>query len=303
MTSGAPPQIGEVETARWTAKATISRYRTALLGTDHEWKIGGQVERGEHRSLRVVPTGVRFVYINGRPSQSISIPPSNAGGRSMTTGVFLTDSVTLANRVTVSAGLRFDQGHAISQDLRALDAQGQDTGDTIAGLGTLYTTNVLSPRLGVIAKLSEDGRMLLRASYGRFSQGILTGELSQLHPGVASTTTTAFDSLTGGYTGSVTVVDSKRNLQLDPHMRTPRTDEYSIGVDRELGRQLAVALSYVRNNGANFIGWTDVGGQYRQETQTLRDGRTVSVLALSSSAAARRFLLTNPDGYSIYPAL
>ena len=184
----------------------------------------------------------------------------------MTDGVFLTDSVTLGNRVTVSAGLRFDQGHAISQDLPALDAQGQDTGETIAGLGTLYTTNVLSPRLGMTAKLSGDGRMLLRASYGRFSQGILTGELSQLHPGVASTTTTTFDSSTGGYTGSVTVVDSKRNLQLDPHTRTPRTDEYSIGVDRELGRQLAVALSYVRKDGANFIGWTDVGGQYRQET-------------------------------------
>ena len=37
----------------------------------------------------------------------------------------------------------------------------------------------------------------------------------------------------------------------------------------------------------------------RQETQRLRDGRTVPVLALSNSAAARRFLLTNPDGYSM----
>jgi hypothetical protein len=110
--------------------------------------------------------------------------------------------------------------------------------------------------------------------------------------------------LTGAYTGSVTVVDSKRNLLLDPHTRTPRTHEYSIGVDRELGRQLAVSLSYVRKDGANFIGWTDVGGQYRQETQALSDGRTVPVLALSNSTAARRFLLTNPDGYSMtYNAL
>jgi hypothetical protein len=299
VTRDAPPQIGEVLTARWTAKATISRYRANLFGADHEWKTGGQIERGEHRSLRVVPTGVRFVYVNGQPSQSIAIPPSNAGGRSMVAGTFITDTATFVNRLTVSAGLRFDRGYAISQDLRALDAMGQDTGETIAGLGTLYTTNVLSPRLGVTAKLTDDGRMLLRASYGRYSQGILTGELSQLHPGVAPTTTTAFDAATGAYTGTAAVVDSRRNLVLDPNTRTPRTDEYSIGVDRELGRQLAVTLSYVRKEGADFIGWTDVGGQYRQETRTLRDGRTVPVLALSNSPAARRFLLTNPDGYSM----
>ena len=299
VVSGAPPQIGEVTTARWTAKATISRYQTALLGGDHEWKIGGQVERGEHRSLRVVPTGVRFVYVNGQPSQSIATPPSNAGGRSVTAGVFVTDSVTFGNRVTMSAGLRFDRGHAISQDLRAFDAHGQDTGEMIAGLGTMYTTNVVSPRLGVTAKLTDDGRMLLRASYGRFSQGVLTGELSQLHPGVASTTTRDFDAVNGDYLGNVTVVDSKRNLQLDPDTRTPRTDEYSIGIDRELGRQLAVALGYVRKDGANFIGWTDIGGQYRQDTRTLPDGRSVPVLALVNSTTDRRFLLTNPDGYSM----
>jgi hypothetical protein len=36
----------------------------------------------------------------------------------------------------------------------------------IAGLGTLYTWNVVSPRLGVVTKLSADGRTMLRASYG-----------------------------------------------------------------------------------------------------------------------------------------
>ena len=49
--------------------------------------------------------------------------------------------------------------------------------------------------------------------------------------------------------------------------RAPRTDEYSVGVDREVGRRLAVAVAYVRKDGANFIGWTDVGGQYREETR------------------------------------
>ena len=50
---------------------------------------------------------------------------------------------------------------------------------------------------------------------------------------------------------------------------------------------------------ANFIGWTDVGGRYREETRTLPDGRTLPVFALVNGAADRRFLSTNPDGYSL----
>jgi hypothetical protein len=75
---------------------------------------------------------------------------------------------------------------------------------------------------------------------------------------------------------------------LDPDTRTPRTDEYSIGVDRELSSRLAVALAYIRKTGSDFIAWTDVGGQYREDTRTLDGGRTVPVFVLANSPASRR---------------
>ena len=52
-----------------------------------------------------------------------------------------------------------------------------------------------------------------------------------------------------------------------------------------------MAIAYVRKDGGNFIGWTDVGGQYREETRTLPDGRSLPVYVLVNSTAARRFLL------------
>ena len=148
-------------------------------------------------------------------------------------------------------------------------------------------------------KLSADGRTMLRGSYGRFSQGVLSGELSPFHPGAKPATTAAFVPATGGYTSIVSVVDPRRNLRLDGDVRAPRTDEYSIGVDREIGRRLAAAIAYVRKDGSNFIGWTDVGGQYREEARTLPDGQTVPVFVLANETTARRFLLTNPQGYSM----
>jgi hypothetical protein len=123
--------------------------------------------------------------------------------------------------------------------------------------------------------------------------------MGPIHPGLSPITTSAFDRATGGYTSLVSVVDPKINVLLDPQTRTPTTDEYSIGMDRELDGRLAVALAYVRKEGSNFISWTDVGGRYREETRALPDGRSVPVFVLVNSTANRRFLLTNPDGYSL----
>jgi hypothetical protein len=140
---------------------------------------------------------------------------------------------------------------------------------------------------------------MLRASYGRFSQGVLTGEISPFHPGVTPITTRAFETATGDYTRLVRVVDSRTTLQLDPGIGAPHTDEYAIGLDREIGRRVAMAVAYIRKGGGHFIGWTDVGGQYREESRTLPDGRRVPVFVLVNSTLDQRFLLTNPDGYSL----
>jgi hypothetical protein len=294
--SGAPPSFAELTLIRTTAKATLNHYRAGLWGADHAWKVGAQVERGEHHSPLVIPTGVRFTDTNDGPSSATFSEPSNTGGVFVTTGLFATDAITVGDRLTINAGLRFDHSRAISQDLPAVDLRGEETDRIIDGLGTLYVWNVISPRLGVTMKLDASGKTMLRASYGRFIQGVLTGEIGGFHPGSATITTKAY--VDGAYTQVRSVVD-RNSLQLNPHIRAPRTDEYGIGIDREVGRRLQVATAYVRKSGAHFIGWEDVGGLYDLTSRTLADGRTIAVYDRRNAAADQRFLLTNPSGYSM----
>jgi Carboxypeptidase regulatory-like domain len=299
VSSGAPPGFGDFNLRRTTGKVTLTHYRPGLFGADHEWKMGGQAEKGHHDALVIIPTGVRYIDSAGQPFQAVSRDPATPGGEFITTGAFASEAMTIGDRLTINAGLRFDHNRAISPDLPARDLTGRETDAAVGGLGTLYTWNVWSPRLGVTTKLTGNGRTMLRASYGRFHQGVLTGELGPIHPGQTAIRTMAFDPGTGGYTRLVSVVDPTTNLRLDPETRAPRTDEYSVGVDRELGRGLSAAVAYVRKNGSDFIGWTDTGAVYREETRTMVDGRVVPVFVLTSGAASRRFLLTNQDDYSL----
>jgi hypothetical protein len=58
----------------------------------------------------------------------------------------------------------------------------------------------------------------------------------------------------------------------------------------------------VHKEGSDFISWTDVAGHYVEGTQSLADGRNISVYRLDTTVtqtSARRFRLTNPEGYSL----
>jgi TonB dependent receptor/Carboxypeptidase regulatory-like domain len=295
--SGGPQGFGAGKLERTTMAASLSVYRP-FLDADHEVKFGAQVEKGQNSGWTAFQSGVVSYTDNaGQPVQAAFRQPAISGGEFITTGLYVTDSVRFADRLTASLGLRFDHASALSPDLLAHDAQGNETGETIRGLGTLYTWNVFSPRLGFTARLTADGRTMLRTSYGRFHQGILTGEPSAVHPGLTPTTTAAFDQATAQYSRIISVVDPTVNLRLDPHTKSPQTDQLGVGVERELARRLSIAASYVHKHGSDFIGWTDTGGVYEPSTRTLPNGQVVPVLVLTNGTAARRFLLTNPSGY------
>ncbi len=89
------------------------------------------------------------------------------------------------------------------------------------------------------------------------------------------------------------------DLQLDPDLRMPYTDQYSIGLDREVGARLVVSAAYIRKDGRDFIGWEGVTGtvQYDEQTVQLPDNQEVQVFKLTSPPNERRYRLTNPDGY------
>ena len=92
--SGGPPSFSELTLIRTTVKSTINHYRPAWWGADHAWKAGVQIERGEHYSPLVIPTGVHYTDRNG-PFSATYANPSNTGGVFITTGAFVTDAITV----------------------------------------------------------------------------------------------------------------------------------------------------------------------------------------------------------------
>jgi outer membrane receptor protein involved in Fe transport len=297
--SGGALYFGDTSERKTDVRAKLSHYAAGFLESDHDFKFGAQFVVASSRGYYGYPGAVHYLDYYGQPFVARYRDTYSYGGAFDNIGVFAEDSVRVGDRLTLNLGLRFDYSKAKNPDVPEYDELGNETGNTIAGRGTVYDWSVFSPRLGVNLKLTEDARTTLRAFYGLFHAGILTTELQALSPGFGPITQVFHDPSTRAYTRNASIIDPLRNVQIDPGTRSPHTHQFTGGIDRAIGRDWALGLSYVRRTGGDFTGWEDIGGIYGSEVVTLPDGRPLTVFPLQNSPADRLFLLTNRDEYYI----
>jgi hypothetical protein len=291
--SGGALYFGDTLERKTDVRAKLSQYAADFLGSDHDFEFGAQFIVAGSQGYYAYPGGVHYLDYDGQPFLARYRDTYSYGGSFDSLGVFAQDSVRVGERLTLDLGVRFDTSRAENPDVPEHDALGSDTGNTITGRGFLYRWSVFSPRLGINFMLTRDARTALRAFYGRFHPGILTTELQAVSPGFGPITAAFYDPEAGRYSDVSAIVDPLENVGIDPDTRSPHTDQYSIGIEREVGRDWSIEASYVRRTGSGFTGWKDVGGIYGRESVSLQDGTSLEVYPLENSPGERFFLLSN----------
>jgi len=127
--------------------------------------------------------------------------------------------------------------------------------------------NTISPRIGLTYTLGADKRTLLRASYNRYvsQMGLIVSGSNPL-----GTTFFTFygEDLNGDHTiqrnellsirsftglNPVNPTSITKTTRIDYNMKVPTTDEFIVGVDRELLTDFSVGLNYTYRNNKNFV--------------------------------------------------
>ena len=299
VASGAPPVLTRLTLIRTTGNATMTHHQSGPFGAGHLWKIGVQLERGEHRSPAVIPTGVRFVDSGGAvPFQMISSAPSNTGGVFLTSGLFVTDAITVGGRVTIDAGVRFDHSGATSQDLHAVNDQWQRPTDVIPGEGRSTPGISCRPAWGwSSSSMPRAGRCSARAA------GDTAGRAHRRDRIVLPRRDVHDDgdvqSRDRRYPRVSRVSIPRRTCSSIPEFgRRTRTSIRSASIVRWAAASSSRS-SYIGKHGRDFIGWIDANGTYDAAGQgSLPDGRPIKAWVLTSPTvpSERVFQMTNPPG-------
>lgn len=281
----------------------VSHFAENFMGGSHDFKFGVQYNSGGSDYV-TGPNDYIYTY-SGVPDFGYTQLPWHEGGKMRALGVYLDDTYRVSSRFTLNLGVRFDNSRASFESFPVLDRLGNETGRSTPAVDNVFTWNSVSPRVGFNWKLTSDGRTSLKAHYGRYYRGIVTGEFDNVVPSVTPRFLITGADLQRVIRGQTPLnaeqVSSNANLRVDPDFANPYTDQFTIGLERELLKNLGVSVNYVHKRGEKYGGWRDIGGRYAPATYVDSVGReasgqSITVQRLLNSPSERLFLLTNPDG-------
>jgi hypothetical protein len=105
----------------------------------------------------------------------------------------------------------------------------------------------ISPRLGAVYDITGDGKTVIKASYGRlYARGLATF-IDEINPNdvieyrYRLNSDYSLDTDRGWYS-----VRAGVDRRVDPNLKTPWMDEITLGIERELVRDLSLGLRYIR---------------------------------------------------------
>ena len=286
----------------YTVAATLGHYADNFVHGSHDLKFGVQIvpkRTDVNSSLAINNT---FYYdLNGAPYYALRRQPTALAGSEKTQGLFAQDNWSVNDRATVNLGLRFDHTTEDVQEAAQYDAHNQPTSVTFPALpGHIATFTTVSPRVGLTYKVDQSGQTVAKASYGRYYGRVSMQNYYAISPGNVISSYFLYNKVNGQYDIPYFTVNPNGNYAVDPNLKNPYTDQFSIGLERQLAPSLGLELSFVVKKDANFIRVTDTRGQY--VTQPYVDTfngvtQTLAVYNRVSPSSQSLFTTTNPAGY------
>jgi hypothetical protein len=223
----------------------------SFLGS-HKLRAGTQLSWGNLEDVRSSRTDFLARYRSGVPDSVIVY------NTPITTKVlqddhawYVQDSWTIASRLTVNAGIRWQWFHGI------IPAQVSAAGRFVSQRSFAEIDNIpnwkdYTPRLAVVYDLFGHGRTVLKGSVSKYVSRTSAGSIvNSFNPArLLNETRTWIDSNTDGVPqvseigptrGGLTAASAVR---IDPELRRPYQWEQSVTLEHQLQQSLAVAVSY-----------------------------------------------------------
>ncbi len=241
-----------------------------LLGGDHALKFGVRWRSTPYQTITKTGGGASARFRGGLPVEANILRDGHTNRGLWEYSAYLNDSFR-RGRFTFNLGLRFDYQDDEARDanvpanpilpdlLPALSFSGADSGAS-------YTN--LSPRLGVTWDVGGNGKTVLKANAARYyGLGIYTA--GTISPTGQTTLRYPWSDLNGDRfvqreeLNLTRLLTSSTNYDpanpssvrspatVDPGLENDITDEFTLGVERELARNFGVSLTYIYRHYTN----------------------------------------------------
>jgi hypothetical protein len=269
--------------------ASVSHYAEGF--GKHDLKFGLEIERSKVHSRYGFPQGIYYYdYSAYYPAgQYVAYTYGyDADARNHRESVFAQDAWKPTERLTINAGVRVDfvRGRSAVLDKK------------------VYSNTNWAPRIGLAFDLTGDGMTALKGHYGQYYEAILFDQYARALPGWQDYVTYIYDpggSLCGPNGNCFT--EGSRLLfpiyTVDPNMEHPRVDEWMVGFERELAKDVRLEVTGIWRQDKNVQ--ASVYPDARWKPTTVDNGLAGQPLTVYNwaniDASQTTPILTNVDGF------
>lgn len=279
---------------RHQVNATYSHFAEDFLAGDHEFKFGVQFNRGTSEAWGGYGGGKYYYDWYGDPYYLFEWDTNRYGGTVINIGAFVDDSWKVNDRLTVNFGLRFDRHDASIPSFPKMH-NFEETGEMGKSVEDLITWNSISPRIGLAYQLTPDQKTLFKASYGRYYVYPYIANWEWPGPNAPPFNTYWWD---GAQWILIDVTPTEAGYTMDPNIKNPYYDQFSVGLERELSDNFSLSASFIYKKGKDPFGYEDRGATYEQVQRVSPDnGQTYTVWNQVSGPETNDYWLTNPKGW------
>jgi TonB dependent receptor-like, beta-barrel len=253
-------------------KGKATYYAENFLRSEHEFRFGVQYSYGSVlTNSGIGPNGMYEYNYDGEHYRAYQAP-YQYGGINKDFGFFVDDTVTVNNKLTLNLGIRFDHntGHMPEFDILkfgqpSVSAAGRfaKTGQTTSRVDVL-NWNIVSPRLEVVFQPRGDGRSKIQGSFGVYYDHNVSGNWDYPPAGLGTFAVYRYNPDTGEKSDKPVHEIRAEDVSINPDLRPPRTLQYSVGYDHQIGESMAFGTQYVYKTTKDLVGWEILSGEYKE---------------------------------------
>ncbi len=227
------------ERRRLQLNTVLSWYKAQWAGARHELKFGWDFANSPASVTFTALDDVNVALIEGGPFAAQRLnTPVNTKETIRTNALFAADTIQ-RGRVAATFGLRFEQARGIVPE-QSSPAGTFAPARSFPSLGTIVDWNTLSPRGGLIYKLTADGRTAVKVSGARYFHQMSTVIPGSANPNSPGGDVVLWNDLNNDLkfqpneAGDVLAPAAALLTSIDPDLKAPYTDEFLLTLEREL---------------------------------------------------------------------
>ena len=179
---------------------------------------------------------------------------------------------------------------------------------TYAEVDPGYSWNTLAPRTGMVWKVTEDGKNVIKASYSRYYEVMYTDEFANINPNTISTTNIPVvyrwlgdlnnnNQVEGNELNGVKSQFVPRLNSIDPNLKDPKNDEIMFTFQRELMSNVSFGVNWIQrwfndqtvNQNCFGLACNTVASTVYAQTRVVTDAGIDNILNTSNEQQVRYY--------------